>query len=213
MVDHFMFLFAPIVMLFAWMPWPEIQVVTSGLACLCGLYMALWIPTNVATGTKDPGPFILCFVFVVCSFYRVFSDTIGFQGELQTILLSFNLTVFGVVLLLSINGIRRAPRAKNSIALTKKICSDIGEGPVWQSWPKDREFPKGWWFEPPFGNEKAWPFGAWPEGPNSAQPSQDLIDAAAEEMRREIPRFFSLSLLLFGLFALIVGLVVAVIFV
>ena len=213
-VDHFMFFFAPIVMLFAWMPWPEVQVVSSGLACLCGLYMALWIPTNIATGTKDPGPFILCGVFATCSFYRAFSGTIGFEGELQTVLLSFNTTVCVLVLLLSINGVRRASRAKNAIALTQKMCSDIGDGPIWLSWPKGKEFPTGWWFEPPpLGDEKGWPFGSWPKGPNSAQPPPALIDAAAEEMRREIPRFLPLSLVLFGLFALVAGLVAAVAFI
>ena len=54
------------------------------------------------------------------------------------------------------------------------------------------------------------PFGPWPQGPNSAQPPQELIDAAAEEMREEIPRFLPLALVLFGLFALVAGLVLAV---
>ena len=214
MVDHFMFLFAPVVMLLAWLPWPEVQVVTSGLACLCGLYMALWIPTNVATGTKDPGPFILCGVFAACSFYRVFSGDIGFEGDLQTVLLVFNVTVCVLVLLVSINGIRRAKRAANAIALTQKMCSEIGDGPVWQAWPEGKQFPSGWWFEPPpFGDQKGWPFGPWPDGPSSTQPPQALIDAAAEEMRREIPRFMPLGLVLFGLFALVAALVAAVILV
>ena len=210
MVDHFMFLFAPIVMLLGWLPWPEAQVIASGLGCLCGLYMALWIPTNIATGTKDPGPFILCGAFVTCSFLRVFSPEIAFEGNLNTLLLVFNLTLCVLVLGLSINGVRRASRASNTIALVQRMCADLGEGPVWQAWPKGKRFPTGWWFEPPpGGNTHAWPFGPWPEGPNDANPPQEMIEAAAEEMRREIPQFMPLGVVVGGLFVLVGGLGIA----
>merc|ERR1719499_2135691 len=78
-LDHCVFVFAPLVAVLAWMPYPQVQVVTSGLACLCGLYMSLWIPTNIASGAKDPGPFILLVVLGGCSFSRLFSSAIGFQ--------------------------------------------------------------------------------------------------------------------------------------
>ena len=211
MVDHFMFLFAPFVMLLGWMPWAEAQVVASGLACLCGLYMALWIPTNLATGTKDPGPFVLCGAFVFCSFFRVFGPNIAFEGSLNTLLLGFNIILCLLVLMLSINGIRRSKRATQAIALTNRMCSDIGEGPVWQAWPKNADFPTGWWFEPPpFGDEKGWPFGPWPSGPSATHPPQEMIAAAAEEMRREIPLFLPLWLVVGGLFVVILGFVAAV---
>ena len=211
MVDHFMFLFAPVVMVLGWMPWPEAQVVASGLACVCGLYMALWIPTNVATNTKDPGPFILCVVFVGCSVYRLFSDEIGFSGDLWTILLTFNLIACLLVMLLTISGLRRAKRAVDSIALTQRMCRDIGDGPVWQAWPQGQSFPHGWWFEPRSNDEpKGWPFGEWPTGPSATHPPQEMIDAAAEEMRREMPRFLPLGWVLFILSALIIGLISAV---
>ena len=150
-------------------------------------------------------------MFVFCSFFRVFSPDIAFEGPLNTILLVFNTLLCVLVLLLSVNGIRRAKRATNSIALTNRMCSDIGEGPVWQAWPKNAQFPMGWWFEPPpLGDQKGWPFGPWPEGPNSANPPQEMIDAAAAEMRQEIPRFLPLSLVLGGLLSLVLGLIVAV---
>lgn len=210
MVDHFMFLFAPCVMVLGWMPWPEAQAIASGLGCLCGLYMALWIPTNIATGTKDPGPFILCAAFVTCSFFRVFSPDIAFQGDLNTVLLVFNAIMCLIVLALIIHGIRRASRASHTIALVQRMCADLGEGPVWQSWPKNKRFPTGWWFEPPPGGDKsAWPFGPWPEGPNDANPPEAMIAAAAEEMRREISRFMPLSLVLGVLFTFVGALVVA----
>jgi len=210
-VDHFMFLFAPCVMLLGWMPWVEAQVIASGLGCLCGLYMALWIPTNIATGTRDPGPFILCAAFATCSFFRAFSPDIGFTGAHKTILLTFNITVCALAFLMSVNGLRRAKRATKTIALVRQICTDIGEGPVWQAWPKGASFPTGWWFEPPpWGDQTGWPYGPWPAGPSAANPPQEMIDAAAEEMRREIPQFWPISLVLGGLFTLLAGLVGAV---
>ena len=67
------------------------------------------------------------------SFYRVFGPDIAFEGTLNTILLAFNIALCAIVLLLSINGIRRAERARNAIALTNRMCKDIGDGTVWQA--------------------------------------------------------------------------------
>ncbi len=215
LIDHFMFIFSWIVMIFCWMPWPQIQVFTSGLSCLCGLYMALWIPTNIASKVNDLGPFILCGAFTACSFIRLFAsdDTIGFTGTSKTILIIFNYLSLFLVILLSIRGVLRADRAKHSIALAKKICSDLGEGPVWAVWPKGKHFPSGWWFEPPpwGSSSEGWPFDSWPSGPNSANPPSDMIYAAAEEMKREMPFFFSLKLILGFLLSIILGFLFAIV--
>jgi len=58
---------------------------------------------------------------------------------------------------------------------------------------------------------KAWPFGPWPEGPSDVNPPQEMITAAAEEMRREILQFMSIGLVVGGVFVL-VGILVAAAF-
>merc|ERR1711907_722480 len=100
-----MFVFAPLVAVLGWVPYPSVQVFTSGLACLCGLYMSLWIPTNRATGMKDPGPVVILVIFCTCSFTRLTSSHIGFEGFHHTVLLTFNLLSFLVTTALIARGL------------------------------------------------------------------------------------------------------------
>jgi hypothetical protein len=98
------------------------------------------------------------------------------------------------------------------IASGTQVCKDIGEGPIWVQWPEGKEFPSGWWFEPPpFGSRDAgWPNGTdeWPK--TAVTPPIAMIEAAKVEMRTEMPRFLPLWLVLGSIAALLLGLVVAV---
>lgn len=51
------------------------------------------------------------------------------------------------------------------------------------------------------------------QGPSDTPPSQEMIDAAAREMREEIPRFIPLPLVILVLFCLCAGFFAAVLFV
>ena len=88
--------------------------------------------------------------------------------------------------------------------------SDEDKKTVWAVWPPGATFPSGWWFEPlPFGNKTGWPYEAWawPEGEMSAEPSRELIAAAATEMQTEFKKFVPLWLAVGFLPVLIIGLV------
>jgi hypothetical protein len=212
-LDHLMFVFAPVVFIGSWMPWAQVQLVTSGLSCACGLYMSLWIPTNKASNVCDPGPFVLMFIFVGTSIARLTVPPIAFDGPYFIILLAFNLALCAAVAFLFVRGNSRKSRVQNSLALINKICEDIGKGPVakktvWAVWPPGATFPSGWWFEPlPFGNKTGWPYEAWPQGDMSAEPSQEFIAAAATEMQTEFKKFLPLWLAVGFLPVLIIGLV------
>lgn len=136
-LDHFLFLFAPCVVLLSWMPSVKCQVFASALTCICGLYMTLWIPTNVATSTTDYGPYVLSTVLIFCSFARVCLPSVAYDTNFAVTLLAFQgvLCIFlGILLCRGIER-RKEGRAIHSIKLTNWLCCHIGDGPVWQSWP------------------------------------------------------------------------------
>lgn len=164
-LDHLMFVFAPIVIFCGWMPFVSCQVIASALACLCGLYMYLWVPTNEATNTQDPGPYILCSVFTICSFSRVIVPSLTYERHMSLALFVFNCIICTLVFFVVKRAEKRRVdgKATHCIALVQWMCEEIGEGPIWQLWPTvevdsgdkvvPKDFPSGWWFEPtPFGS-------------------------------------------------------------
>ena len=161
-LDHLMYVIILFVMVLAWIPSQQLQLIESSLACLCGLYMLLWIPMNIATITNNSDLFVLCTIFVLCSFLWVFG-LLQFENNYNLILLAFNLMMFITVGILASRGIQQLSKCHNTIALVKPICTEICEGPVWASWTNDtKDFPSGWFYEPQ--KNTGWGFDdySWP---------------------------------------------------
>merc|ERR1712154_101656 len=123
-----------------------------------------------------------------------------------------------------INAFRRiqGKRVQKTLALVERLHSDIGEGPVWAQWPKDKQFPQyRWWFEripnsskpPSAGTDDksngVWPYGPWPSENNSTSPPEEMVEAAATEMKEEMVKFIPLWFVICVLTVSLVGLIVA----
>merc|ERR1712228_344842 len=135
----------------------------------------------------------------------------GYPGY---ILLIFNSVAVFLSIVLIFNAFQRMDRVKHTLALATRLHADLGEGAVWAQWPKDKQFPEHcWWFEKlpsSVDADNVWPYGVWPSENNSTDPPMEMVQAAAEEMKQEMPKFMSLLRVIGVMVAMLVALIVVV---